>query len=127
MCLFTEQTKPLIAEEDIVCYKIYCYYNGELRTPWRNALIPKKDETVTVNLEKTPFKGYVRFGHHSLEHLGDTFFVASILSYSWSDLTTVVECVIPKGSKYYHGIFYFKGKEYSSYCSESIKVIKECV
>lgn len=124
MCLFTEQTKPLIAEEDIVCYKIYYDSYGVLRTPWRNVPMPKKDEIITTDLEDKPFEGYVRFGYHSLEQLIDATFIASVLSNSWLSYSVVVKCVIPKGSKYYRGIFYFKGKEYSSYCSKSIKVIK---
>ena len=48
MCLVKDKryhvfNRPLVAEEDIVCYKqLYVNYNGEIVTPYTNIPVPTK-------------------------------------------------------------------------------------
>ena len=135
MCLYTKQTEPEIAEEDIICYKFYRRYNEILISPYQGFIAPEIGITTNANLGKSyipendnfyihNYYGFKRVdeGFHSFKTLEET---KHEVKGCWDNLDLVIfKCIIPRGSSYYSGIF----KEYyESYCSNSIKLIEICV
>lgn len=119
MCLIKNKkyhpfNRPLIAEEDIVCYKhLYINCNNEFITPHTRALIPIK--CIQKNMKKRiPFKAEIlnKFDFIWRHKLGFSKIVTDgfIHTYSsappyynlfWGD--RVFKCIIPKGTKYFIG------------------------
>lgn len=130
MCLYTKQTKPKIAEEDIICYKFYIRYIGGLTvSPYIGIIAPKIGAITNTELGK-PYRpdnnhtyyGFKRVyeGFHSFKILED---VKSVVNKWKSKFNLVIfKCIIPKGSLYYLGKF----NKYESYCSDKINLIEVC-
>lgn len=132
MCLLTTHKKPKIANEDIVCYKIYIEDNNKLYSLFMKAEAPLIGEIETSGLSSPFYRGGHTFeverGFHSFSYLKDIkCYLENIIrcdSYFLLKIKySIFKCVIPKGSLYYKG--YFDG--YYSYCSENIKLIEVCV
>ena len=120
MCLIKDEkhhpfNRPLIAEEDIVCYKqLYVDYKGETFTPYTSILVPTK--CIQKNKKKrVPFKAEILnkwefiwrhvFGFSNVVADGfiHTFSSAPLYcSLGWGD--RVFQCIIPKGTKYFIGL-----------------------
>lgn len=112
MCLINAKLR--VAEEDIICYKVYIVVNRNLLSPYRREKAPEEGIIATTRLGtiKSP-NNVVYEGFHSFATLSDAVDESSI----WEDETTViVKCTIPKFSRYYKGIF----SKHISYCSECI-------
>lgn len=127
MCLVSKTDKPLIAEDDIVCYKILdrCdSFSCEYRTPFmgmkvRNAVLTGrclmkargKREIIRAYLGNNSYRYEVNGGYiHTYKHV-------PFYSYDIGDI--VFECVIPKGEEYY------KSYDGTEYASRSIRFIKQ--
>lgn len=124
MCLYTKQTEPKIAEEDIICYKFYTRDNEMLFSPYQGSRAPEIGVITNTELGIHNFLGFKRIdkGFHSFKTLEET---KHEVKGCWNNHDLVIfKCIIPKGSLYYSGIF--KGY-YESYCSNSIKLIEICV
>lgn len=135
MCLYTKQTEPKIAEEDIICYKFYRRYNEILISPYQGFMAPEIGIVANTELGKSyrstdngsyihSFLGFKRVdkGFHSFKTLEE---IKHEVNGYWNNLGLVIfKCIIPRGSSYYKGIF---GDRYESYCSNSIKLIEICV
>ena len=120
MCLIKDKkhhpfNRPLIAEEDIVCYKqLYVNYNGEIVTPCTHIPVPIK--CIQKNQRKrVPFKAEIlnkfRFIWKHVFGFSDVVTDGFIHTFSsepahynlfWSD--RLFQCIIPKGTKYFIGI-----------------------
>ena len=122
MCLYTDSKTPSIAEVDIICYKVYIFYNNqEYISPYRKAKMPPMDTLAATELDEN---NPVNKGFHSFISVSDAKNDALILSIMYGGTrATVFRCIIPKGTKYYKGLY---GMRIPSYCSESI-IIKESV
>lgn len=112
MCLLKKynahpHNRPIIAKEDIICYKQVCRHScGLYETPYTNTIIP------TACIEnKVPFKAKINdifefFMDHVLGkyHIVEDGFihVYTYPRYQFNHLT--FECIIPKGTKYFIGI-----------------------
>lgn len=111
MCLFKDgkyhpHNRPLIAEEDIVCYKkVFGPINGKYITPYTDTIIP------TECIEnKVPFKAKIVqkfrfFWNHILgmSNIVDDGFI-HIYTYPAQEFRhTTFKCIIPKGTKYFIG------------------------
>lgn len=109
MCLYSEQKVPMVARENIVCYKILIPVNGKLVTPYRdfifNTNVVTKDEAE--------------------EHIGEIFGKTEVSSGYFHSFTTkervleeikviqrkapkgttikVFKVIIPEGTLYYVG------------------------
>lgn len=122
MCLYTKQTKPKIAEEDIICYKFYIrLFGGLIVSPYIGIIAPKIGAITNTELGK-PYgpKKRVDEGFHSFKILED---VKSVINKWKSKFDLVIfKCIIPKGSLYYLGKF----NKYESYCSDKINLIEVC-
>ena len=119
MCLVKDKryhvfNRPLVAEEDIVCYKqLYVNCNGEIVTPYTHIPVPIK--CIQKNQRKrVPFKAEILnkfkfilkhvFGFSKV--VTDGFihtFSSEPPHYNlfWSD--RLFQCIIPKGTKYFIG------------------------
>ena len=128
MCLITDWKIPHIAEEDIICYKVYeDSWNG-YASPYIGSPIPKFNKITHVDcFQERIANNQCYYGFHSFKNRKDNR-VIPMIDFS----TRVFECVIPKGTKYYEG--YIRGYipkgndpklEYSTvpcYCSEALIV-----
>ena len=135
MCLYTKQTEPKIAGEDIICYKFYRRYNEILISPYQGFMAPEIGIVANTELGKSyrptdngsyihNFLGFKRVdkGFHYIKTLEEA--EREVNKYKRKYDLVIFKCIIPRGSSYYKGIF---GDRYESYCSNSIKLIEICV
>ena len=123
MCLFSNQKAPLVADKDIVCYKILIPVDGKRITPYRDFI----------------FSTNVVVQDQAEEHIGEIFGVTEITSGFFHTFTTkervleeiktlqhklpkgtklkVFKAVIPKGSAYYVG-------QRSDMCSKALIIVE---
>lgn len=119
MCLFTKESKPSQATENIKCYKVYLFDYNECCSPYAEMTIPNFGQYTNTQLgkafisvgEEYPYTVYE--GFHSFELLSD---IKEYCDYNRFTKFLIVECIIPKGSFYYKG-FYARR---SNYCSDTI-------
>lgn len=108
MCLeLYSDTKKLIAEEDIECYKILYKEDGIFRTFYRDFPI-EAGKTYESIISKEGYR--IQMGLHSYVDKENAI---------CSNLYTA-KCIIPKGSEYYLGSFC--GKD--SYASNVLKYVE---
>lgn len=131
MCLVTDWDKPRIAEKDITCYKWYVKIDSVYLSPYQGEPIPAFNTVVYSDLDKPEknllllssfqYKYIVEKGFHSFVNSIDAKYnrYNQCANYEIRN-TIIVSCVIPKGSRYYKGVF----GNADSYCSEAI-IIKE--
>ena len=129
MCLHVKTTKPSIAEEDIICYKVieYSPIDKQYVTPFRNypmktgdILHDRKDWEFDIVEFRTGF--FVEAGgFHTYGAKEDAIFFARVLSSS----TIVVKCIIPKGTEYFRGCTTLDDYYVRSYASKDLKLIEE--
>lgn len=129
MCLHVKTTKPSIAEEDIVCYKVLEYSSifKEYVTPFRscpmkigNTLHDRKDWEFSITEFITGFF-LAAGGFHTYEVIADAKHFARELDNS----TIVVKCIIPKSTEYFKGWTTLDGYHVRGYASKDLKLIKE--
>lgn len=127
MCLVTRLVKAIKASKDIICYKVYIPsgINDIFVSPYRGYKMPKLGKRVQtefnnkVDITSRLYSGesYIELGFHSYKNLEDIETLQGVI---------IAECTIPKGTKYYKGLYGTK----ESYCSECIilnKVINNYV
>ena len=124
MCLITTKNIPEIAQEDIVCYKIYILIEDELLSPYQGSPAPAINKVTNTLLDRAYLSNYrgaymISKGFHSFKYLDD---LIKELDFWQSYDIKIFKCIIPKGTKYYEGKF----NNSPSYCSESI-ILKEII
>ena len=117
MCLVTRLVKAIKASKDIICYKVYIPsgINDTFVSPYRGYNMPKLGKRVQtefnnkVDITSRLYSGesYIELGFHSYKNLEDIENLQGVI---------IAECIIPKGTKYYKGLYGTK----ESYCSECI-------
>ena len=117
MCLVTRLVKAIKASKDIICYKVYIPsgINDTFVSPYQGYKMPKLGKRVQtefnnkVDIASRLYSGesYIELGFHSYKNLEDIETLQGVI---------IAECTIPKGTKYYKGMFGTK----ESYCSECI-------
>ena len=122
MCLITTKNIPEIAQEDIVCYKIYILIEDELLSPYQGSPAPAINKVTNTLLDRAYLSNYrgaymISKGFHSFKYLDD---LIKELDFWQSYDIKIFKCITPKGTKYYEGKF----NNSPSYCSESIKLIE---
>lgn len=120
MCLVTRLVKAIKASKDIICYKVYIPsgVNDTFVSPYRGYKMPRLGKRVQtefnnkVDITSRLYSGesYIELGFHSYKNLEDIIEKLSVQE------AIIVECTIPKGTKYYKGLYGTK----ESYCSECI-------
>ena len=119
MCLIAISNTPYIAEQDIICYKIYILIDDKYVSPYQKCDMPSINELVTTELQRSG-DFYIEKGFHSFACLEDAEVEAEWFGNVHGHEVCIAKCIIPKGSKYYWGKF----RDDYSYCSESIKIEK---
>ena len=112
MCLFKDEkyhphNRPLIAEEDIVCYKQVGRGSCSLyETPYTHTIIPTECIENKVPFKAEIVKKFRFFWNHILGTsliVNDGFIHVYKYPRYQFDLITF-ECIIPKGTKYFIGL-----------------------
>lgn len=123
MCLQSDNI-IVIAQEDIICYKLYVKSStmngGKWFSPFRQCFMPEFGETIkaqeVVIHTFSTIEGAIRL---------TTMFSAWILDmirHSKPIDVQIVKCIIPKNSEYIQGID--KGTNSPAYCSKELKFIE---
>lgn len=117
MCLVTRLVKAIKASKDIICYKVYMPsgVNDTFVSPYQGYKMPRLGKRVQtefnnkVDITSRLYSGesYIELGFHSYKNLEDIETLQGVI---------IAECTIPKGTKYYKGLYGTK----ESYCSECI-------
>lgn len=122
MCLYTYDKKPLIAKEDIICYKAV-EYNPELdtyNTPFQRTDITEYVKNKTIWRDSSEVQRTVAdvdiFGK-SLYETGIGYIHALRGPYGRA-LYHVYKCIIPKGTEYYIGLN-------DDICARAIQFVEE--
>ena len=125
MCLYIKKYSRIrVANKDIKCLKfVYTDYNGELTTPFQRV---KVELGKTYHSDIVIKKGrwddserLINIGLHSLMKVEDCHSVTRRISaYNYK----IINCIIPKGSKYITGMF---DELWKSYVSDTIIYIDE--
>lgn len=120
MCLVTRLVKAIKASKNIICYKVYIPsgINDTFVSPYRGYKMPKLGKRIQtefnnkVDITSRLYNGesYVELGFHSYKNL------ENIIERQPIQEVIIVECTIPKGTKYYKGLY----GTVESYCSECI-------
>lgn len=123
MCLYSSQTAPLVADKDIVCFKILIPVDSKFITPYRDFI----------------FSTNVIVKDEAEEHVGEIFGMTEVSSGFFHTFTTkervleevktlqgklpkgtklkVFKAIIPKGSAYYVG-------QRSDMCSKALIIVE---
>lgn len=98
MCLTNLTTKePLTAKKDIVCWKPVMIVGGEIFSLYRSFIYKLSKRYKTKILFAS--EDAVEEGFHSYIKKRDCAVIVLLFG------GTMVECIIPAGSKYYKGVF----------------------
>ena len=137
MCLWIKNKKLLVAEEDIVCYKTLSKTSAGYWTAYTATYVPE-DVVNGSNLFKAEGElklekkdHYKKREHYKYATNGGLIHTYACKDdpfetnkhYNFDD--TIFECVIPKGTKYYVGLFDGVSKSYASECIRFVKKIWE--
>lgn len=130
MCLISFEREPVVAQEDIVVYKVVrLTENSEFLAPiCRNiryrigASYKEKHFDCTRSRCELPYK-IVEHGYHTFGKEDDALEYASALTEAYCVDHCVLKCVIPKGTRYYSG----KHNRHAvhCHCSEVLTVKKK--
>jgi hypothetical protein len=130
MCLISKNGYPSIAEEDIICYKHLHYMtdSSQYRSPYQHTIyeIPS---TVTDNANEMIVKvqyfdgtfayeissGYIHCYKNLLGVKNNVDWIIKYVKIPRCE-NVIVECVIPKGTKYWEGIW--------EICAKTIKLVR---
>lgn len=123
MCLQSDNV-VVIAQEDIVCYKLYVksptINGGKWFSPFRQCFMPEFGETIKAQEiamhSFSTIEGAIRL---------TTMFSAWILDFVRNSNpinVQIVKCIIPKNSEYIQGID--SATEVSAYCSKELKFVE---
>ena len=121
MCLVTKLEHPIVAEKPITCYKVLWHVGDKLFSLYHSEFEWKMDKVHFTTLQESEKledgRGTVNQGFHSYKDLQSALIVMARTFYP----CLAVECIIPKGAKYYTGE---DGDKCDGYASEKLKPIK---
>ena len=127
MCLSLtkNQTTPIIAKDDVVCYKHLLVKDGHYFTPYYKTEINFNKVFSSIiemmNDGEAPYTHNIEEGLHSFANIEDC--EQDLFSCFGSDgieFRVIAKCIIPKGSTYYSGSFYY----HSAFASSEIKYLE---
>lgn len=115
---------PRKARKDIICYKVLRPFNHEIaQSPYYHFnYILGQEYTSSLSFHCTPTFG-IHEGIHALLDIKDAFELAvSETSYIDKLFFGIYECVIPKGSKFFRGVW--GGDHMPSIATERLTVVR---
>jgi hypothetical protein len=114
MCLYSQQTNPLIAEEDITVYKLlynkegtlllYAPFYGFKYTPNKLYINNDTPDIVKYDDDVTAFHIKYRIGKGFFHAYTNRDIAKRQLYRGYKYINTILKATIPKGSKYFLGI-----------------------
>jgi hypothetical protein len=133
MCLITDRGKWMVADDDIVCYKVLRLNrkNNHFYTPFRNTLV---SDAIVEGKREFVADGIAEFMPHAHDNLGIpvgySVGVGAIHTYANREVAkshigpneTVRKCVIPKGTEFVYGHDNFR---YEGFAAKKIKFVNE--
>lgn len=131
MCLTVKEDEAIIAEEDIVVYKIVKKSENErfihYYTLFRYMTVCIGAQYSLDHYEEEYFYrgihwGEVEYGFHSFSEKSAKDYIQYITKHS---AVVILKCIIPKGSYYIKGVFASAFGYFDSYASTSIKYLEE--
>ncbi len=125
MCLYTEEERPVTATEDIVCYKVTRREkNEEMMSLYIRSPV-KMNQVLTVpKFQAEPsYYGKIEYGFHSFAELDAALYEMAGRIVARHEEFFVIECRIPKGSRFWTGEF-SRAKSYVSNKIEYVKIIE---
>lgn len=125
MCLYTEEERPVTATEDIVCYKVTRKKKDEEMVSLYMYSPIKMNQVMTApKFQAEPsYYGKIDYGFHSFAELDAALCEISERIITRYEEFFVIECRIPKGSRFWTGEF-SRAKSYVSSRIEYVKVIE---
>lgn len=116
MCIFVQDNKLKVAEEDIICYKVLkrkSLYDSTPVSPYHNEMEWDFDKVFTAPIPKWKIeydeyhKGWFSYDglFYSYNNYTDAYELMVKLSWGGAKfMYMIVKCTIPKGTYYYDGI-----------------------
>jgi len=125
MCLYTNEEKPVTATEDIVCYKVTRREKDEEMVSLYMYSPIKMNQVLTVpKFQVEPNRcGEIDYGFHSFAELDAALYEMAGRIVARHEEFFVIECRIPKGSRFWTGEF-SRAKSYVSNKIEYVKIIE---
>lgn len=125
MCLYTEEERPVTATEDIVCYKVTRREkNEEMMSLYMYSPIKMNQVMTAPKFQAEPsYYGKIDYGFHSFAELDAALCEISERIITRYEEFFVIECRIPKGSRFWTGEF-SRAKSYVSNKIEYVKIIE---
>lgn len=121
MCLITKLEQPKVAEKPITCYKVLWHSGDKLLSFFHYNFEWEMDKVHFTTLQEgeklADGRGTVNQGFHSYKDLHSALVFMARSPFS----CLAVECIIPKGAKYYTGE---DGDNIEGYASEKLMPIK---
>jgi hypothetical protein len=125
MCLYTNEEKPVTATEDIVCYKVTRREKDEEMVSLYMYSPIKMNQVMTApKFQVKPNRcGEIDYGFHSFAELDAALYEMADRIVARHEEFFVIECRIPKGSRFWTGEF-SRAKSYVSNKIEYVKIIE---
>jgi hypothetical protein len=125
MCLYTNEEKPVTATEDIVCYKVTRREKDEEMVSLYMYSPIKMNQVMTAPKFQTEprYYGKIEYGFHSFAELDAALYEMADRIVARHEEFFVIECRIPKGSRFWTGEF-SRAKSYVSNKIEYVKIIE---
>jgi hypothetical protein len=108
MCLHSPTTpEPLVAEEDIHCYKVLWVEKDRLYAPYQNHYWYRLGELNKIDgwhyQFDNPERAIVSQGFHTFQQSKPSFDLIETVSKKNRHRYKAFDCIIPKGAKYFKG------------------------
>jgi hypothetical protein len=124
MCLVIKSEHPIVAEKPITCYKVLWHKEDKLYSFVYSTFEWEMNKVHTTTLQEgeklEDGRGTVNQGFHSYKDLHSAWLSINRAPCECLECLAV-ECIIPKGAKYYTGE---DGDNLEGYASEKLKPIK---
>lgn len=127
MCLVLDKNNFIsnVAADDIVCYKhlLISVFENRYHTPYYKfeVVLNKVYSSVISKKEYLDDEMIIEEGLHSFKTINDCEEdMFACFSNSTNEKRVIAKCIIPKGSTYYEGKFFF----YDAYASSEIKYLE---
>ena len=124
MCLVLKADEVKVAESDIICYKVVLKTDEDFVTYYRRSKVKLgctyESELVVEDGFNTSLN-QVKVVEKGLHTFDCTLHASYFMDSNFNQDSVLIQCVIPKGSKYYVGCF---NSYYNSYASEKLVYVK---